>query len=120
MSLPVYRFTFLLDPRLRLSVPPGRHQPCIHGCVLEVDSHGLVTITGPSGERVREQARRMLRIHAKGLGAMVMTGVMVTPPHLRFERGGRDGWSIIVNADVAISPTSLPPDLGVEATAATR
>lgn len=105
-----YRLTFLLPGLLALKVLPGRHQPCLHGCVLTVESLGRVVVTGRSREQLFEQTRRFLRVVAKGAGPLAIASVLETP--LRHAPSGRDGWSIIVGADVAFSPTSLKPDIG--------
>jgi hypothetical protein len=103
MSYPgSYRLVFLLPSRLLLMVQPGRHQPCLHGCVLTIDRRGLVTVTGSSRERVFDQAARFLKLICKGHGALSLAATLTQP-------GGRDGWSIIVGADVAFSPTSIEP-----------
>jgi len=107
------RLTFTLPRRLAFSVPAGRHQPCIAGCILKVDRDGQVVITGLSREQTFEQARRFLRIVAKGHGPLSIVAVLTTPARLTYERGGRDGWSIIVGAEIAFTPTTIPPDLGV-------
>lgn len=112
----VYRFAFDLTPAMVLVAQPGRHQPCLHGCVLIVDgSH--VAIEGPSRDRILDQAVVFLRIVArrqiKGQAQPeVITGVLTTP---RESGGGRDGWTITIGADVSISPTSLKPHLVADA-----
>lgn len=106
-----YRLSFLLPPALAFSVAPGRHQPCLHGCVLNVHRDANVTIEGPSRERVFDQARRFLRLITKGMTQRQIDAVLYTPPSDGC-RGGRDPWSIIVNAEVAIVPTAMPADLG--------
>lgn len=100
-----YRLAFLLPPALVLLAQPGRHQPCLHGCVLKVSTYGLVLIDGPSRERVFEQASRFMRVVAKGRPPLSI------PATLRAPCSRRDGWSIIIGADVAFSPTSLSPHM---------
>jgi hypothetical protein len=107
MATPIpYRLTFMLPRNLLLSVAPGRHSPCLHGCVLMID-RGLVEIEGPSRELIFQQVRRVMRIVAKGHEPFSTVGVL-TSPH----PPGRDGWTIIVGADVSIMPTTIEPDLG--------
>lgn len=101
-----FRLTFLLPPVLGLLVAPGRHQPCLHGCLLEIDRAGLVAIEGPSRERVFEQATRFLRVNGKGRPPYSVTATLSSP-----HPSGRDGWSIIVGAEIAFSPTALPPEI---------
>ena len=100
----LYRLTFLLPSRLLLMAQPGRHQPCLHGCVLTVERGGLVTVTGLSKEKVFDQAGRFLKIICKGHGAVSLAATLTQP-------AGRDGWSIIVGAKVAFSATSIEPHI---------
>lgn len=102
----------MLPPSLHLRVPSGRQSPCQHGCVLTVERSGLVTIEGPGRDALFEQARRFLRLHARGLPALSIAALLVTPPR---PGGGRDSWSIIVGADVAFSPTAIEPVIPREA-----
>jgi hypothetical protein len=103
----VFRLTFLLPPALGLLVAPGRQQPCLHGCVLTVEVLGHVTIEGPSKEAVFAQCRRFLAANSKGLPAYARAATLESPEPWR----GRDGWSIIVGAEVAFSPTALGPEI---------
>ena len=89
-----------------LLVPEGRHQPCLHGCVLAVD-RGVVRIDGPSRERLFDQVRRFFRAYARKLPALQCAATLDTPG----SHGGVDTWSIIVNSDVSIAPTGLPADI---------
>lgn len=102
----IFRLTFLLPPALSLLVQPGRHQPCLAGCVLTIARTGLVAIEGPSRERVFEQATRFLRVNSKGRPPYSVCATLCC-----LDARGRDGWSIIVGADVSFSPTSLPPEI---------
>jgi hypothetical protein len=108
-----YRFTFTLPRELVPAIPRGRHQPCLEGCVLTITGKFLVAIEGPSRERVFDQARRFLRIVCKDGPAVSLPATLETPLRDRFQRPipGRDSWSIIINAQIAFSPGSLPPDL---------
>lgn len=105
-----YRLTFTLPAALRLSVPLGRHQPCVAGCVLTVNAAHQVTIEGRHRDAVFDQARRFLKVHAKGHGALAMVAVLASPadPDNPSARSGRDSWSIIIGAEIAIVPTSMP------------
>jgi hypothetical protein len=125
---PDYHLKFALPPMLAL-VPAGRHQPCIAGCILTIEpvEHDLVVdVAGLSRELVFEQARRFLRIVGKGHGAVSIPATLVTPApqHVIAAApgrsrpsstgfGGRDSWSIIVNAEVSFAATSIAPDLGL-------
>jgi hypothetical protein len=107
-----HKLSFLLPAAISLLVQPGRHQPCLHGCVLTIHRSGLVVIEGPSRERLFEQADRFLRVICKGRPALAIAATLITPPSLPGAyRGGRDGWSIIVGAEIAFSPTALAPVL---------
>jgi len=66
-----------------------------------------VVITGPSREAVFDQAARLLRIAGKDSAPVSIAAVLCTPAPL----SGRDNWSVIVNADIAFSPTSMPLEL---------
>lgn len=105
-----HRLTFTLPPTLRLSVPLGRHQPCVAGCVLTVNAAHQVTIEGRYRDTVFDQVRRFLKVHAKGHGALSMVAILYTPadPANPCARSGRDSWSIIIGAEIAIVPTSMP------------
>lgn len=106
-----YRLTFLLPPVLALQVKSGRHNPCLHGCLLTVES-GRVTIDGPSRQQVFDQARRFFRVEAKKLDPFTVAAVLATPRHEGLGvPGGRDGYSIIVGSDVSIAATSIEPDI---------
>lgn len=107
----LYRFIFTLPPALQLGVNVGRHQPCLHGCILNVDRDYRVSIEGPSRDRVFDQARRFFRVHAKGKGALNLVGVMSAPAD---RGGGRDGYSIIVNSDVTFTATTIEPNISAQ------
>lgn len=110
----IYRLTFLLPGAISLLVQPGRHSPCLHGCILVIGPCGHVAIEGPSRERVFEQASRFLKVNSKGRPGYSVCATLESPafvPDLIGCRGGRDGWSIIVGADIAFSPTSMPPEI---------
>lgn len=106
-----YRLVFRLPPILLLRVKSGRHNPCLHGCVLTVE-RGVVSIEGPSRDQVLAQARRFFRVEAKGLDAFTVAAVLETP---RCEEAGipsgRDSYSVIVNATVAFAATAIEPNI---------
>src|SRR5450631_3782474 len=115
----VFRLTFLLPPALGLLVAPGRHSPCLHGCMLVIGPCGhrarrlgrrktdvnalLVAIEGPSKERVFEQTTRFLRANSKGRPAYAVPATLESPLPWR----GRDELSIVVGAEIAFSWTSM-------------
>jgi hypothetical protein len=85
-------------------VPSGRHQPCLHGCVLEV-TRGHVSLSGPSREFVIEQALRFIRVHARGgLRTAPIAAVIAGPL-------GRDSGWITVDAEVLWSWGGIEPVL---------
>lgn len=101
-----FRLLFDLPPALRLSVLPGRHQPCIHGSVLEIDRDHIVTVDGRERVLVFEQARRFLRVANKDHGKQAIEAVLVYPG------GARETVNISVGADVVFSTTAIKPDIG--------
>lgn len=106
-SGPAYRLAFLLPREIAAFVPAGRHSPCLHGCVLTIDRNGWVTIEGPSQERVLDQARRFLRIHARGRGPLQIAMTLVSSCGR-----WRDPWTAIVNAEIAFVPNALEAEIG--------
>lgn len=111
-----YRLSFLVPRALALSVPDGRHHPCLAGCVLTVH-HGFCTIEGPSREQVFDQFRRWLLPHARGHGPLDITMILRSPRRGDREKwigrhgGGADSWTAIVGADVAIVPGRVAIDV---------
>ena len=111
-----FDLTFLLPRELTLGVVAGAHHPCLHRCLLRIEHYGRrdyrVLIKAPSRQLAFEQARRYLRVAAKGHiaqgSALRITAALVTPSRIC---SGSDGWTIIVGADVAFAPTTIPPDL---------
>jgi len=108
MSTSTVRLLFTLPVNLRLSVPLGRHHPCLAACVLHVKRGGDIEIAGPHRDAVFDQARRFLRIHAKGHGPLAIAAILLTPP-TPFGRGGQDTWHITAGAEIVFSPTSIRP-----------
>jgi hypothetical protein len=97
-----YRLTFLLPASI--SEPAGVHAPCL-GVFLTVGHGGLVTVEGPSRERVFDQAARFLRVAGKGHAPIAIAAVLRSPC------GRADGWQAILGADVAFAPCSIDPHL---------
>jgi hypothetical protein len=97
----LYRLTFLLPPGSRCD--SGSHQPSPDGCLLHV-TFPLAEIVAPSREAAFDHAARLLRVSCRGL-CVAIAASLQTPAR----PAGRDTWSIIVGADIAFSPTSLPP-----------
>jgi hypothetical protein len=101
-----YRLVFNLPPIFALSAQPGRHHPCLDGCLAAITRAGQVEIIGPSRERVFEQAHRLLRIIGRGHEPVSIPAVLTSPSY-GHRPGGKDGWSISVNANVSFAPTGL-------------
>ncbi|TMJ05811.1 MAG: hypothetical protein E6G97_02065 [Alphaproteobacteria bacterium] len=110
MSGDFYRLTFTLPATLRLGVLIGRHQPCLHGCVLRVDEQYQVAIEGQYRVRVFDQARTFLRVHSKGHGELKIRAVMKSPA--RIARGSDTVW-IVIGAAITFSESAIEPDIGV-------
>lgn len=108
-----YRLTFSLPKSLWASAIPGYHQPCLEGCQVAIMRGYVVFVEGPSKELVFDQARRILRIICKGHIAVELPARLESPLRDRFGRPypGRDTWSIIVNAEIAFTPTSLSSNI---------
>jgi hypothetical protein len=71
---------------------------------------GEVEIVGPSREQVFEQAQRLLRIIGRGQEPVAIVAILTTPPN-RGYRGGKDSWTISVNATISFAPTAMPVEL---------
>jgi len=101
-----YRLSFLLPPGAMAGNLPVVAPPAQHGCEVSVYRAGLVVILGPSRDAVFECAGAALRDACRSIGPVSVAAVLMTPG-----RGfcGSDSWSIILGADVAFSPTGLPP-----------
>lgn len=107
----VYRLVFQVPPIFALAAPTGRHQPCIHGCVVTLNTAGLVEVIGPSRWRVFEQASRFLALIGKGHEPVSLAATLYTPPPSPRAPGGRDQWSIVVGAKVAFAPTGMGAEI---------
>lgn len=95
------RLTFVLPKGARL-LPCGVHRDWVKGCELTVAMQ-FIAIRGPSRERVQEQAARVIRACCQDLENVAIGAVMETTG----PGAGRDGWTVIVNADIAFAPTAL-------------
>lgn len=103
MSYPSTKLCFTLPEVLALVIQPGRHQPCLHGCVLNVHRHGLVTIDGPDTAQVIAQVSRFLKTISKNRMVDKPIAVTITGPE------GRDrGW-MTVRAAVSFSWGGVEP-----------
>lgn len=105
----MYRLKFRLPPALSLAVVPGRHIPCLHGCVLTIDPDLSVEIEGASREQLFAQTRRFMRVTGRGHGAFLVAATLYTPVgHLH----RADTWHIAVDCAVVIAATPIAPDIG--------
>jgi hypothetical protein len=96
-----FRLTFLLPDRAR-PARSGAFRGWVADCELSVQG-GFIAISGPSRERVMEQAARLIRVACQDLREISIAATLESPPPV----SGRDGWTIIVNADIAFAPTAL-------------
>jgi hypothetical protein len=89
-------------------LPPGSasalgvYSGWVPHCAIEIDLVRAV-ITGPSKEAVIEQTARLVRTICFGRQDLSIDAVLESPP----PGGGRDGWTLIVGADIAFAPTGL-------------
>lgn len=108
-----YRLLFRLPPALGLSVLPGRHTPCVHGCVLVIEPDLQVSIEGPSREQLFNQTRRFMRVTARGHGPFVIPASLYSP---RGDLWAVDTWHItVIDGVVVISAGAIAPDIGIPA-----
>lgn len=107
--------SFLLPAGARAD--SGIVQDSPYRCFVEVGKIGLVTIMGQSRDGVFDQAARILAVACADLPAHSIACTLYTRSQapiddgrdwLRLE-GATDGWTIIVNAGIAFSPTALNP-----------
>lgn len=108
--------TFLLPKGARAVMTPSQGWP--HGCLVNPGRTALVSIMGPSREAAFEAAGRIAQGACAGLGAQSISVRLYSfPPEERTDgrdwlfvssqRGGVDGWTMIVGAEVAFAPTAL-------------
>jgi hypothetical protein len=98
---PPVRLTFRLPAALGFAVPVGHHVPCLMGCLITIHLGGLVTVDGPSRERVFEQTARFLRLITR----------RNPPPPISIAAALRgrhsDSWQIVIGADISFVPTGM-------------
>ncbi len=107
----VYRLKFQL-PAGAAADPPGS-VAADPECALIVSHAGHITIEAPARERAFALAGRFLRLACRSSQLpLSIAATLESPGRDRFGRptSPRDSWSIIVGADVAFSPTSMPPE----------
>jgi hypothetical protein len=104
------QLVFHLPPVLGL-LAPGRHQPAAKGCTIEIMPEGLVSVSGPSRIEIFDHTRRFLRSVAKGKPECAIASVLRSPPGHWSGSSGMDGWTIILNAEIAFAPTCVGVEL---------
>ena len=92
------RLSLILPEALFLSVPPGRHLPCLAGCVLTVHRLGLVAIEAPDEMLARAQLERFLRLHGRGHAPLAVVCLLADAERessltARLAADGKVGWS---------------------------
>jgi len=104
---PQFRLVFMLPRTLGL-LAPGTHPPSADGCVIAIESQGLVTVRGPSRRQIFDHVTPFLRRVARGRPPCAITAVVITPSgYYGRPYGGRDGWTIMLNAELAFAPTGV-------------
>jgi hypothetical protein len=96
----LYRLSFLLPKGTAAAA--GAYSNWVPGCDVEID-RVRVAITGPSKDAVIEQAARVVRVICAGSRDLSIDAMLESPS----PGSGRDGWTIIVGADIAFAPTAL-------------
>lgn len=89
-------------PKGARGVAAGVHRGWEPDCTL-CAAGPFIAITGPSRERVMGQAARLVRVACQDMKDAQIAATLESPP----PGGGRDGWTIIVNADIAFAPTAI-------------
>lgn len=111
---PSHILTFLLPQGARRD--DGIRVDSRYGEIVEIGRSGLITVMAPSQEAAFEIAAQMLRIACRGLAPLSIAARIYAPALDRGDGrdwlevpGPADGWTIIVGADVAFSPTQIDP-----------
>jgi hypothetical protein len=101
-------FVFLLQDG---AVESGSLLLDARGCTARVDRGCFVEIGGPSREAAFDRAAELLRLACRGLGPVSIMALLATPTGAfsLTSAGGRDDWTTIIGADVALSPTPIDP-----------
>ena len=110
-----YRLSFLLPaallPAAVAHAYSRMHRPSPSGCWLDAQIP-LVDVFGPSREAVFDHAATFLRtLRRRRRSPCAIAAILTTPAR----PSGRDSWSIILDADIAFSPTSIDPHFPPEA-----
>lgn len=110
--------TFLLPNGARRIVTPVDGWP--YGCLVEFGRTSLVSIMGPSREATFDAAAQILADGCAGLAENSITARVYQFPkkeptdgrdwlRVSSDCGITDGWTIIIGARVAFSPTGIDP-----------
>jgi hypothetical protein len=86
----------------------GSYRDFAQGCEV-IAAGAFIRVIAPSRQRVMEHSARVIRVACKDLENTSIAAQMETTG----PGGGRDGWTIIVNADIAFAPTGLGVDFPV-------
>lgn len=109
--MPRSKLSFLLPATLVLRAMPGRHAPCLAGCLAEVGRGGLVEVVGPDREAVFEQAARFLRVVMRGTSLPARTIAAQVATQEPGAPARRDGWQIVIGAEIAFVAAGIEPRL---------
>lgn len=100
-----FRLSFLLPDSISAFVRPGRHCPCLAGCLVEVHRNSLVTVDGRSRTEVFRQAQIWLRPLIKDRPPFSMAANLVTRDRHRVP------YQIVIRAEVAFVPGALEAEI---------
>lgn len=92
-----HRLSFLLPPGVAFG---GRCPPSRFPCIVDAKFAPLIAIVGWSRGAVFDQAALLLAEACRGIGQLTIAASLQSD-------GAYDGWSIILNAEVAFAPTAL-------------
>jgi hypothetical protein len=109
---PPFRLSFMLPDSLAAFVRPGRHCPCLAGCLVTISRGYVAHIDGPTRAQVFAQTRRFLTEIAKDHPPLHIAAELVTD-----DRHRERGWTIVLGAPVVLTRDwcpIAPPHLEVE------
>jgi hypothetical protein len=102
---PPFRLSFMLPAAIGAFVRPGRHCPCLHGCLVDVHRNSLVTIDGRSRTEVFRQAQLWLRPLVKDRPPFSIAANLITRDRHRVP------YQIVVRAEVAFVPGGIEAEI---------
>lgn len=114
----LWRLSFALPGFLALLAKPGRHAPCLMGCLVTIGMHGYAVVDGTSRERVLEQATAFLRMLLRELRRVGNVPPATSiPARMRGPMGESwcrtDSLYIAIGADVTFAEGGIEPYLPV-------